>query len=113
MAIPNSRLILAGAAVAALAALGATTGIAGSVGGKLGLNSAAAPSAVQPVNADDRHRASRDEHRARKGVTVDAPHTRVETDKGNVRVEAPYTSVERSSRGVRVRAPFVDVVVPR
>lgn len=112
MAISNSRLILAGAAVAALAALGATTGIAGSVGGKLGLDAATAPSAVQPVNTDER-RAPRDEHRARKGVTVDAPHTRVETDKGNVRIEAPYTSVERSSRGVRVRAPFVDVVVPR
>lgn len=113
MAIPNTRLILAGAAVAALAALGATTGIAGSVGGKLGLDAATAPSAVQPVNADGRDRVVREEHRARDGVKVDAPHTRVETVKGDVKVEAPFTSVERSSRGVRVRAPFVDVTVPR
>lgn len=114
MAIPMSRHMLAGAAVAALVTLGVTSGLTGSLAGKLGLDAGQGHAIVQPVNADSAERPrDRDVRAGRDGVEVEAPHTRVETDKGEVRVEAPFTSVERSDRGVRVRAPFVDIHVPR
>jgi hypothetical protein len=58
--------------------------------------------------------ASADYRSSRGDRVVEAPTTRVETNRrGKVAVDAPFTSVRRDNRGVHVRAPFVDIYVPR
>lgn len=112
MAIARTRPILTTATVAAVLALGAGAVVAGSWTGLVGPGAGEGRTVVEPINAEPRARVG--ERRAdERDVKVEAPHTRVETSKGEVRVEAPFTSVERSDRGVRVRAPFVDIHVPR
>lgn len=62
--------------------------------------------AIASVSADDGVYA----HHNDKGVTVEAPHTRVDVDRerSRTRVEAPYTSVDvdRERRTIRIRVPF-------
>ena len=64
------------------------------------------------VGAHDRSQSRGDD---RGSVTVDAPTTRVKTDKDRTRVQvrAPFTGVDVDTkrRRVRIRVPFYDGVV--
>jgi hypothetical protein len=68
------------------------------------------PSAV--VHVDESTDARREDRHEERGTVVDAPTTHVDT-RGPVTVDAPGTFVEVDRGSVHVEAPFVNLRIPR